>query len=429
MQLFKTTQLNDGLLSQSAMPKASDSSIGRMADKKVRAIVLNTYFVDDAEALPRRQIEIAASNRNPQGAASTPAPSAESRHVYCDVLVYSSMHGVKKGVLRRCLVAQPPGAGLHTGELWMPRPTTQRIDGESLDTALTRINPASVDGDHVLVEFLDGDRFLPTITGSVPHPARDVGTEAKTNGTPTRLKKANGFPKLTKFNGVVHGVDANGNYIIDATRANKGIYDAKGREPRLSGDPADSADQQVPTDGTCGNIILALRPGSRLIVSCLTDPANPGSSQETSLTFEDGRVTLQARSTNPSSIVVEPGAITIDAQADAGTVNVRGATADLQTGAVRLGDGAAYHVPRGELYNSAHQTMDTALTTLLSAISAAALTLSTGVSMPPGTTAPAPFVKAFADALIAAIPAAVAAIQSFDNSGAPNALSADVVTR
>lgn len=146
--------------------------------------------------------------------------------VYCDVLTYSNGPGTQNGMLNRVLVSQPTG-GMHTGSIWKPRATQQDlVRGEiSADS-----QAQDLDGDHVLVGFMDGSMINPVILRTVPHPLRGVGNDAAGIGHREVLKLADGDPSVWKHAGAFQGFDKDGNFSIDTTRAHSGEYAADGSE-------------------------------------------------------------------------------------------------------------------------------------------------------------------------------------------------------
>lgn len=174
-----------------------------------RAVVVATYVqLDGPEAFPE----------------VTVTPSA----VYCDVLLYSTSEGLRGAPLRRVLVAQD--CGMHDGKLWHPRAATQDFSRTAgLDPNVS--DPKNLDGDHVLIQYMEDNLSLPVITKRLPHPRMGFGNEALASaGHRLKLKLVDGQPDYWKHHGSFAGFDKDGNFIVDTTRAHSGQYDVSGNE-------------------------------------------------------------------------------------------------------------------------------------------------------------------------------------------------------
>lgn len=193
----------------------------------VRAVVIATYFADEEDRPgivgQARGLSIAQH---------------DVKAVACDVLTYG---GAKRFFLPRIPVAQPRhGLNDHTG-VWIPRASTvdlrtgqapvlpQGIPAGSRDntSAVTAISnqervsdPRDLDGDHVLVDFLENDPQQAFIRAEqLPHPRANF-----------RLTTSTGRALRSRFRGVIQEVDANGNLYLDARAGNDGVIDADGEE-------------------------------------------------------------------------------------------------------------------------------------------------------------------------------------------------------
>jgi hypothetical protein len=155
--------------------------------------------------------------------------------------------------LPRALVSQNHG-GIHSGKVWKPRAATMDITGSPMDLN-KGTNPANLDGDHVIVEFLDGNFNQPIITGALPHPQADLGNEQKDAGHRMRLKKTDGDPDFWKHHGAFYGVSDDGDFVVDLTEAwAGGDLQSDGKEPAVAG------------DGTTGNYKVRLPAGASFTI-------------------------------------------------------------------------------------------------------------------------------------------------------------------
>lgn len=190
------------------------------------------------------------------------ADTGEPLAVYCDVLVAPSIPGQRWSGIRQALVLQGP-AGIHRGRIWKPRASRVNVSGDPVDQTA---NPAMLDGDHVLVGFLDDQFEQPVILGSLPHPQTDAGHTEGDLGRRMRLKATDGDPDFFKHHGVHYGVSDEGNWVLDTRWANQGELDEQGHEA----DP--------PTDGT-GSVQMRL-PQDAQVDLAFHDMSSPSSPSE-----------------------------------------------------------------------------------------------------------------------------------------------------
>ena len=236
--------------------------------------------------------------------------------VYCDVLVYPSIPGQRWFALFHVLVSQPTG-GIHRGRIWKPRASTQDLSKQPLEDQTS--NPAQVDGDHVLVGFLNDNFDQPVILRGLPHPAVDTGHEEWADvGRRMRLLKADEDPDYVKHHGTFYGVDTNGNYLVDSTFANDGT---------LQDDPKLGYEADPPTDGK-GSHSYKLPQAATFRVA-LYDMSSPDSPNEV-MAFSIDKDKVLASVTQGDTLKVEEDAA--DAKLTLGDGAVKVAVADhLQT--------------------------------------------------------------------------------------------------
>lgn len=223
-----------GGLLQAGIPKrAPDPHMGVPVGLMLRAVVLATYVTDDA----KHPMTDMAGEGQPNQA------------VYCDVLVYSQRQSMRVYPLQNVLVLQPKG-GIHKGNVWKPRATKVDVSGNTVDQRKAT-KPTDMDGDHVIIGFLENNFKMPVIVGSLPHPQADVGaSEGDDKPQKLRLKLVDGDPDLTRHHGVVWGVTDDGDFLVDTREANDGSVDKSGKEP------------EPPTDGSHGNYNVKMPKGA-----------------------------------------------------------------------------------------------------------------------------------------------------------------------
>lgn len=204
--------VGNGARLQSGIPHAvrRDSPDGA-AGLHLRGVVMATYVTDD----PLHPNFLNALDR----------PMA----VYCDVVVYPSIPRQRWFFLEKVLVTQERG-GLHDDDLWKPRATTMNVVTQILDNVIN-CNPGQLDGDHVLIGFLNNSFDEPIILRGLPHPSRDIGNDLYPVGKRLKLKLIDGNPNFRKHNGVFSGVDSSGNHVVDSTFGNQGVLLPGGVEP------------------------------------------------------------------------------------------------------------------------------------------------------------------------------------------------------
>lgn len=149
--------------------------------------------------------------------------------VYCDVLTYASSYWKHSRIIRRCIVlGNTPG--LYDGRIWIPRAATRDSTTQATltSTSATFANPSALDGDHVLVCFIDGRLDSPAILCGVPHPGGQIIAGTADVGA-----------LQYRHRGAVVRIDQQGNVRLDTTFSNDGIYTENNEEhPQFEGDSA-----------------------------------------------------------------------------------------------------------------------------------------------------------------------------------------------
>jgi hypothetical protein len=253
----------------------------------------------------------APKDESPLPPAGVPRPVA----VYCDVLVYSSRPELCGSILNNVPVAQT--TGLHAGHVWLPRATTLDVTGRPIGEA--GCDPRNLDGDHVLIQFLDDSLLRPIIMGRITHPQAGLGNDDLLAGHRERLAVADGNPSLWKHNGTFHGIDDKGNFVVDGSRAHDGQYTNEGQE-------------QPVEDGAHGNAFVTLHNKASLDVVGVDKDA---ASEKFHLVLKDGAfsVVMGADATKELSLDTAGANFDVKLGSDNKTIHLDAATFLARVGA------------------------------------------------------------------------------------------------
>jgi hypothetical protein len=215
----------------------------------LRGVVLATYVTDDPN--------------HPANTTTTSDAQGSPVAVYCDVLVYSNLPGMRCYTIPKALVLQDRG-GMHDGRIWKPKAATFDVTEVPFDPD-TGTQVSNMDGDHVLVGFVDNALNQPVVLGGVPHPSQGIGASPEAAvGHRRQLVVADGDPDFARHHGAFYGVDTNGDWLVDTTMAYDGTLGADGTEPG------------APTDGTGSQKhLLAMDAEHRVEFFDMTDPLAP----------------------------------------------------------------------------------------------------------------------------------------------------------
>lgn len=229
---WKTNRLVHGGINQAGVPMHQGADWFDTSGYITRAVVIKTYFSDD-----KVWDDLAWTKNN-------------IRSVCCDVRTY----GRNSRLLWKVPVLQRTH-GLHDEDVFIPRESTQDISGKGANLVTLpsgkdgpRPTPAeSLDGDHVLVGFLEGNPDSPVIFPfCLPHP--------KSSRT---LKKTDGRVKRIRHAGVMIEWSEDGDLVIDASKATKEQLGSTGAE--------------VSNSGTGGTITIKTKDGAGATSSIVLD--------------------------------------------------------------------------------------------------------------------------------------------------------------
>lgn len=313
-------ELNDGSVLQSGIPSPEDCSApapyqntyGHIA----RGVVLKTYYTDDS----------GWSEKLYQGV----------QGVHVDVRLF----GKRSRTLFRVPVCQGTGA-IWDENTYIPRDSTKNIAGGNLVVETTptgeKITEAhNLDGDHVLIGFLECDPLQPIcFPFALPHPAAGK-----------QYKETDGRVRRLRHNGVLIEFDKDGNFKIDATEAAKGELDSVGNEQGNS--------------GTAGKIKLLTSDGSSEYSIELDNSGNitltDGAGDTITLTKSSKDIAL-----NSGATITLQSTTSLSAASPAMSFNAS-TTFTVTSAAITLGAGAVpivKHTP----WAAGWATLDTLLTT------------------------------------------------------------------
>jgi hypothetical protein len=236
VQQWQVRRLNHGGINQAGVPQHEGPAWDDTRGAITRAVVLKTYYADDKIWDDR-----AWAKGNVRG-------------VCCDLRTY----GRKSTPLWKVPVLQRTH-GLHDEDIYIPRESTQDIAGAGANLVTlpsgkdnAKPTPAeNLDGDHVLVGFLEGNPDAPVILPfCLPHPSSS-----------RTLKAAGGRVKRLRHAGVMIEWSEDGNLTIDASSATTEKLGNSGAE--------------VSNSGTGGVVTIKTQDGAGAISSMVLD-ANGG---------------------------------------------------------------------------------------------------------------------------------------------------------
>jgi len=242
---YTPVDLDDGTVLQSAVHNSGDPDDWHdsVSGYITRAVITKVYYPDD-------------SSWGDKGWAA----GKIIKPLCCDVRTYGRSGTRPLYRVPFCQLV----AGLFDEDTYVPRDARQHIEGGTLTTGSdpngTRPTPAELmDGDHVLVGFLENDPFQPVILPfCLSHP-----------GMRNPPQQADGRRRRIRFNGALIELDKNGNIVLDAAEAAKDELGARGTETPNLGDGGNvtiktktsgGSDVQIKLDAATGKVELSDTP-------------------------------------------------------------------------------------------------------------------------------------------------------------------------
>lgn len=200
----------------------------------MRGVVLRTYLPTD----PQHPGYVPAVAAVGPVVAGVQVPSVYRQYTpgmlkaaLCDVLPYSGKY--RAPPMRLVPVVQNGGWGRSdVAGGWTPRGST--VAAAYPTAAAPLVNPADLDGDVVLIGFVEDDLQQPIILGRFHHQNAEEPLPTWRARTPL-LGPAS--VQVTRHRGTRAATDSDGNYTLDTSGASSGAVDAYGAElPGLEGD-------------------------------------------------------------------------------------------------------------------------------------------------------------------------------------------------
>jgi hypothetical protein len=286
--IFKGMKIGSGNRLQSGIPRWFKGLGPEKANGLLLPGVVVSTYVTDTTGHPQENDEAAP-------------PTA----VYCDVLIYPGLAYQRWFGLRHVLVSQDRG-GMHRGSIWKPRACTIDLTQE-LDSTATINNPAYLDGDHVLIGFLNDSLSQPIIIRGLPHPSIDLGKEEESVGRRMRLKLIDGDPEFWRHHGTHWGVNSDGDFVVDTRWANDGELDDAGKESDPPTDGKGAVTHSLPQDATYS-----------IVLYDMTDPSAPNEVMKTivqkdklKIQISQGESLLVQKKDDTAELILGDGAVKV----------------------------------------------------------------------------------------------------------------------
>lgn len=231
---YKTQRLRSGAIVQAGLNATPRDYFNRLVPRLApyRAVVLRSFVADSLDRQSSRR----------------------RAKVLCDVILVAAQIQLQRVQVEQRL-------GVNNGQIWVPRPSTRRISTggpvelQSRSPRGTREGEPTpyddLDGDMVLVDFIEGDLDYPIIRGSMEHERtlRDVieGDGWAEGGAGSERGSAQKNEQYSRYAGTEVRLNAQGDYLIDTVGATD-----------------DNIEEVVPATG--GQIRMRLKDGQKFTV-------------------------------------------------------------------------------------------------------------------------------------------------------------------
>ena len=214
--------------------------------------------------------------------------------IRCQVYIYST-YSTACGLLSDVIVTQSVSS-IAGGQVHIPSPTTRSlVELEGLK-GNKGFNPNEVDGDHVLVGFIDGLQSLPAIIAYLNHPKTDEDKDPNSDPIGYRVlpREEDGLPMFTKHLGSFQGFDTSANYICDTRKGHK-EPEANPSGTASTGGGLTNVGVEVSStetssgEATSGNYTVKLKQNAKLLIEF-------ESGNKIELTDSDGHLSMKVES-------------------------------------------------------------------------------------------------------------------------------------
>jgi hypothetical protein len=270
----------------------------------------------------------------------------------------------------------------------LPRGSTHRVDGATLNSAGAHVDPYDLDGDWCVVGFLGGSLDQPFVLTWWPHPKNALDAATSGNGNPTREGSGQSLDQVgrhfQRFNGVEFVITDRGDIYLSTTYANSRLtFDTSSGPTRGRWTRETNQDEG-------GSILVELKPSQTLELAwdAQKDGVGVRKGNEAQLPQTNPRTGNGNTSTTTREktyVLIDDENIKIETQEevkvksrtriiltsdDEATINATNVLT-LESASVLLGESAQDAVIKGDTRYAAERSFLTALTTFVTALTAA----------------------------------------------------------
>lgn len=161
-------------------------------------------------------------------------------------------------VLENVLLTPDSPSGLDNYEEQLPRPTTQLVTGDELDSSLQEIDPHNLDGDRCVIGFMGGRLEAPFVLRWWPHSRNSYDVATSGGGIKENTLEQQGR-YFRRINGVENTITKQGDIVVSTTWTNSVIDPT---QPPLKGRINRQPDEEVG-----GSVKVFIKPTQTLELS------------------------------------------------------------------------------------------------------------------------------------------------------------------